>query len=59
MRKNVVFKIIPMINPDGVIFGNFRTSLSGKDLNRQFKAKNQDLIPEVSELKNLVKRLKY
>lgn len=48
-----------MINPDGVIFGNFRTSLSGKDLNRQFKAKNQDLIPEVTELKNLVKRLKY
>lgn len=34
-----------MINPDGVIFGNFRTSLSGKDLNRQFKNKNQDLIP--------------
>jgi len=45
MRKHVVFKIIPMINPDGVIFGNFRTSLSGKDLNRQFKNKNQDLIP--------------
>ena len=45
MRKHVVFKTVPMINPDGVIFGNFRTSLSGKDLNRQFKAKNQDLIP--------------
>jgi murein tripeptide amidase MpaA len=36
-----VFKIVPMINPDGVVFGNYRTSLSGKDLNRMFKAKNQ------------------
>jgi murein tripeptide amidase MpaA len=45
MRKKVIFKIIPMINPDGVIFGNFRTSLSGKDLNRQFKTKNLELIP--------------
>jgi murein tripeptide amidase MpaA len=45
MRKHVVFKVIPMINPDGVIFGNYRTSLSGKDLNRMFRTKNQDLIP--------------
>lgn len=36
-----------MLNPDGVIFGNYRTSLSGKDLNRMFRTKHQDLIPEV------------
>lgn len=59
MRKKVIFKIIPMINPDGVIFGNYRTSLSGKDLNRQFRTKHQDLIPEVAELKNYIKKLKY
>ena len=40
IRKKVVFKVIPMINPDGVVFGNYRTSLSGKDLNRKFKAKS-------------------
>jgi cytosolic carboxypeptidase protein 2/3 len=28
--------VIPMINPDGVVLGNFRTSMSGRDLNRMF-----------------------
>jgi cytosolic carboxypeptidase protein 2/3 len=34
LRRKTVFKIVPMINPDGVIVGNYRTSLSGNDLNR-------------------------
>lgn len=25
-----------MVNPDGVIFGNYRCNLSGKDLNRKW-----------------------
>lgn len=36
LRKRIILKIVPMINPDGVIVGNYRTSLSGNDLNRQF-----------------------
>jgi len=35
LRKQLVFKIVPMMNPDGVIHGNYRTSLSGSDLNRR------------------------
>ena len=34
LRKRIIFKIIPMTNPDGVIVGNYRTSLCGMDLNR-------------------------
>jgi murein tripeptide amidase MpaA len=29
LRDNFVFKIVPMLNPDGVINGNYRCSLSG------------------------------
>ena len=34
LRDNFVIKIVPMLNPDGVINGNTRCSLSGDDLNR-------------------------
>lgn len=36
LRRQVVFKVVPMVNVDGVVVGNFRTSLCGKDLNRMF-----------------------
>ena len=53
MRKMFVFYIIPMLNPDGVIVGNYRTSFSGKDLNRQFKDLNKYVFPEISRLHDL------
>lgn len=36
LRETFVFKIVPMQNPDGVIIGNYRCSLMGTDLNRQW-----------------------
>lgn len=39
------FHIIPMINPDGVVAGNYRTSFSGRDLNRSFKEINNYAYP--------------
>lgn len=31
LRDKFVFKIVPMLNPDGVIVGNYRCSLAGGD----------------------------
>lgn len=47
LRKNFVFKIVPMINVDGVIYGNYRCSLSGIDLNRAWKKPIASVFPEV------------
>lgn len=42
-----VFKVIPMLNPDGVVIGNYRCSLAGQDLNRQWKDPAKNLFPEI------------
>ena len=55
LRKLFIFKIIPMLNPDGVINGNYRCSLSGGDLNRRWKAPSRMLHPTVYETKKLCK----
>ena len=36
LRKRICFHIIPCTNPDGVIAGNYRVSMSGNDLNRRY-----------------------
>lgn len=54
LRRNFIFKIIPMINVDGVVYGNYRCSLSGIDLNRSWKTPNEILFPEVFAIKRLV-----
>lgn len=48
-----VFKVVPMLNPDGVINGNYRCSLCGGDLNRRYKAPSKVLHPTVYALKRL------
>lgn len=37
LRDKYLFKIVPMINPDGVVNGNYRFSAAGYDLNRKWK----------------------
>ena len=34
LRQHLVFKIVPVVNPDGVYLGNTRGNLLGMDLNR-------------------------
>ena len=55
LREKFVFKIVPMINPDGVINGNYRCALCGSDLNRRYKAPSKVLHPVVFSIKRLVK----
>ena len=48
-----MFKIVPMLNPDGVIVGNYRCSLSGLDLNRQYISPNIKTTPEIHAIKEV------
>ena len=57
LRQFFVFKIIPMLNPDGVICGNSRCSLAGCDLNRKWKTPSKFLNPTVFEAKRIVASL--
>eukprot|EP00606_Chrysophyceae_sp_TOSAG23-5_P000729 GSChrysophyteH2.ASY1.ANO1.1184.1 assembled CDS len=58
LRSTFVFKVVPMLNPDGVINGNYRCSLSGQDLNRQWSTPCKDLHPTIYHTKRLIRRVK-
>ena len=51
LRDKCIFKIVPMLNVDGVVLGNFRTGIMGRDLNRSFH-----LVDKYNEI-NIVRRL--
>ena len=51
LRDNFIFKIIPMINVDGVIQGNTRTSIAGCDLNLRWRNPNEFFHPEIYYIK--------
>ena len=54
LRQNFIFKIVPMLNPDGVINGNYRCSLAGCDLNRRWKAPSKVIHPEIYHTKQMI-----
>ncbi|XP_078584327.1 uncharacterized protein LOC144866649 isoform X3 [Branchiostoma floridae x Branchiostoma japonicum] len=57
LRDTFIFKIVPMLNPDGVIVGNYRCSLAGRDLNRNYKSVLKESFPSVWHTKMMVRRL--
>lgn len=57
LRRRVIFKIIPMLNADGVTIGNTRCSFIGRDVNRLYSHPNQKLAPEPYYMRNLVRDL--
>lgn len=54
LRKRVVFKVVPMLNPDGVINGSHRTNLAGLDLNRVWAEPALSTAPTIWHLRALI-----
>ena len=57
LREIYLFKIVPMMNPDGVLVGNSRTSFAGCDLNRRWGKPNEIIHPEIFHTKQMITKL--
>ena len=57
LREIYLFKIVPMMNPDGVLVGNSRTSFAGCDLNRRWGKPNEIIHPEIFNTKQMITKL--
>lgn len=51
LRRYYTFILVPCLNPDGVISGNYRNSIAGVDLNRQWINPDEEFHPEIYHLK--------
>ncbi|XP_059479470.1 cytosolic carboxypeptidase 1-like [Neocloeon triangulifer] len=54
LRENFVFKVIPMLNPEGVINGCHRCGLTDEDLNRRWSRPDPTLHPVIFNAKGLI-----
>ncbi|NXC65012.1 CBPC2 carboxypeptidase, partial [Aleadryas rufinucha] len=57
LRRLFVFKVVPMLNPDGVVVGNSRCSLAGRDPNRAYGTALPGSFPSVWHLRAMVQRV--
>jgi hypothetical protein len=56
MREQFIFKIIPMLNPDGVVRGSYRCDSLGVDLNRRWNKPSKVLHPTIYFAKHILKQ---
>ncbi|KAJ3143740.1 Cytosolic carboxypeptidase 2, partial [Irineochytrium annulatum] len=60
LRERYVMKIVPMLNPDGVIVGNYRCNIYGFDLNRCWRPRSPEWsrtkTPEIYGVKDMIAR---
>uniref|UniRef100_A0A6J0TH53 Cytosolic carboxypeptidase 2 n=1 Tax=Pogona vitticeps TaxID=103695 RepID=A0A6J0TH53_9SAUR len=57
LRDLFIFKVVPMLNPDGVIVGNYRCSLAGRDLNRNYRSELRESFPCIWHTRAMIKRV--
>jgi len=57
MRDNYVIKMLPMINPDGVFRGCYRSDTLGANLNRYYDEPDEKLHPTIFAAKELMLQL--
>lgn len=57
LRQHFVFKVVPMMNPDGVFLGNNRCNLVGQDLNRCWNVSSEFSSPTVLAVKQMLREL--
>uniref|UniRef100_A0A8B9RRZ3 Cytosolic carboxypeptidase 2 n=1 Tax=Accipiter nisus TaxID=211598 RepID=A0A8B9RRZ3_9AVES len=57
LRQLFIFKVVPMLNPDGVVVGNSRCSLAGRDPNRAYGTALCSSFPGVWHLRAMVERV--
>lgn len=57
LRQKVIFKVVPMLNPDGVINGSHRTNLAGLDLNRYWSSPSINTAPTIWHMRALIMSL--
>ncbi len=54
LRRSVIWKILPMIDPDGVASGAVRFNANGYDVNRNWDAVDERLMPEIAAARRAI-----
>ena len=57
LRENFVFLLMPCLNPDGVVKGNYRSSFAGVDLNRQWILPVENIHPTIFNAKKQIEKV--